>query len=218
MRFAGRGAAVRSAVISATTNMPRSRSTRVSIGCGSTSSAEFGERHAKSVIPNQADRLRAAQEARQAQLQRAKTAAESPEAAQRWEARQAIVAARKPRIGARQAEEQAHKEREGGAARCCRGGSRRGARSGIAGRTGGPCRERSGAGAPGGRCAGRARSAPRGAPGRAQSVEAAQQVDAAPRKQIISLQGNLKSTHPEEIKRKPPILTGDRETPYGQWF
>jgi hypothetical protein len=32
-------------------------------------------------------------------------------AAQRWEARQAIVAARKPRIGARKAEEQAHKER-----------------------------------------------------------------------------------------------------------
>src|SRR5579864_9751578 len=67
---------------------------------------------AKAVIPNVADRLRAAQEAKQALLQRAKAAAESPEAAERWEARQAVVAARNRRIAERKVAEQARKQRE----------------------------------------------------------------------------------------------------------
>jgi hypothetical protein len=67
---------------------------------------------ARSVIPSLADRLRTAQEARQARLQRAKVAAESPEAAQRWKTRQAIVTACEVRIASRKAEEQARKDRE----------------------------------------------------------------------------------------------------------
>jgi hypothetical protein len=67
---------------------------------------------AKSAIPNLAERLRTAQEARQAQLQRAKAAAESPAAIERREARQAIVAARNIRLAERKAEEQVRKERE----------------------------------------------------------------------------------------------------------
>jgi hypothetical protein len=67
---------------------------------------------AKSIIPNVADRLRAAQEAKQAALQRAKAAAQDPEAVNRREARQAIVTARNLRIAARKAEEQRLRERQ----------------------------------------------------------------------------------------------------------
>ena len=67
---------------------------------------------AKSAVPSLADRLRASQEARRAQLQRAQTAAASPEAVARREARQAIVAARDLRIATRKAEEQARKAEE----------------------------------------------------------------------------------------------------------
>jgi len=67
---------------------------------------------AKSAVPNVAERLRAQQEARQAQIQRAQAAAASPEAAKRREVRQAFVAAGNLRIAARKAEEQARQERE----------------------------------------------------------------------------------------------------------
>ena len=67
---------------------------------------------AKSAVPSLADRLRASQVAKQAQLQRAQAAAANPEAAKRWEARQAIVAARNLRIATRRIEAQARKERE----------------------------------------------------------------------------------------------------------
>jgi hypothetical protein len=66
----------------------------------------------KFAVPTLADRLRAAQEARQALLQRAKAAAANPEATERREARQALVAARNLRIETRKAEEEAQKERE----------------------------------------------------------------------------------------------------------
>jgi dTMP kinase len=67
---------------------------------------------AKSGVPTIADRLRAAQEARQTQSERAKAAAASPDVAKRREAREAIVEARNLRIAARRADEQARKERE----------------------------------------------------------------------------------------------------------
>ena len=83
------------------------------VGSRTANSAELRKLDmAKSIIPNIADRLRAAQEARQAQLQRAKAAAESPEVAKRREERQAVVAARNLRIAERKAAEQARKERE----------------------------------------------------------------------------------------------------------
>lgn len=67
---------------------------------------------AKSAVPNLPDRLRAAEEARRALLERAKAAALDPAAEERRQARQTIVAARNLRVGARKAGEQAQRERE----------------------------------------------------------------------------------------------------------
>jgi len=98
---------------------------------------------AKSVIPNLADRLRAAQEARQAQLQRAKNRRGKPRSGPAMG--RAAGDRRRPQAsdwcapgggtgtqGAPKAAQRAAAEAEAAAAR-----------SGIAGRTGGPCRERS---------------------------------------------------------------------------
>ena len=72
MLCTGRDAAAPSAAMLATANMSRSCSPIVSTGCGSANSGEAQKRQmAKSAVPTLADRLRAAQEARQAQLQRA---------------------------------------------------------------------------------------------------------------------------------------------------
>ena len=57
------------------------------------------------------DRLSAANEARKAQLERAKAIAEDPERAERLRARAAVVQARNARIAERKAAEQALKER-----------------------------------------------------------------------------------------------------------
>ena len=67
---------------------------------------------AKSAVPSLADRLRASQAAKQAQLQRAQAAAANPEVAKRREARQALVAVRNLRIAQRKVEDQAREERE----------------------------------------------------------------------------------------------------------
>ena len=60
--------------------------------------------------PNLANRLRAAQQTGQAQIQRTQTAPVSLEAAKRREERLAFVAARRLRIAARRAEEQAREK------------------------------------------------------------------------------------------------------------
>jgi hypothetical protein len=63
-------------------------------------------------LPNLADRLNAANEAKKAQLQRAKALAESPDRAERRRAREALVAARNARIAERRVAQIAAKERK----------------------------------------------------------------------------------------------------------
>jgi len=181
--------------------MPRSRSTRVSIGCGSTNSAESEERHGQICHPEsgRSASCRAGSEASAAAARQKppRKAPKRPSDGTRGRrssppASFGLVRARRRNRHTRSA--------EGGAARCCRGGSRRGAqRHCWPNRRPMPRTKRSGAGAPGGRCAGRARSAPRGAPGRAQSIEAAQQVDAAPAEADHLAAGKSRYIYPEEI-------------------
>jgi len=66
----------------------------------------------RSKLPDFADRLSTANEARKAQLERAKALAERPEGAERRKEREAIVAARNLRIDEHKAAEAARKERE----------------------------------------------------------------------------------------------------------
>jgi len=61
----------------------------------------------RSKLPDFADRLSTANEARKAQSERAKALAEHPERAERRKEREAIVAARNTRIAERQADEAA---------------------------------------------------------------------------------------------------------------
>jgi hypothetical protein len=66
----------------------------------------------RSKLPDFGDRLSTANEAKKAQLERAKALAERPERAERRKEREAIVAARNTRIDERKAAEAARKERE----------------------------------------------------------------------------------------------------------